>query len=216
MGTNGSAEAQSGGSRRLIGGAIVLAFAAIAAWAWLVPDSPGLLEQTLALQERLLAGTLSGADRKAAIRAVTRNVDHMDRATIKKVHEAFNAQWRKLQTEAMDRYFAADEKERIAVLDMDIPAFVAAADIWLAINPLATGPPRRLPPKPTKTSPKKPVSPEVQQFESYRNALVKRSAAKGLQVPDWLLRPQPRSKPRLQQQTFVPVVSPVPGPPFDV
>lgn len=180
------------GSRRGIFAAVALAFMAIAAWAWWGLKSEGLLEQTLALQERLLAGGLSGADRKAAIKAVTRNVDHMDRAEVKKVRDTFNEQWKRLQAEAMNRYFAADDKERIAVLDKDIPVFVTAGDLWLATNPWASGPPRRRPPAKPATAPKKPVSPEVEKVESYRTALVKRSTAKGIQVPDWLLRPARR------------------------
>jgi len=182
----------SGGPGRLIVAALALAVVAIAVWAWWGLRSEGLLEQTLALQEQLLTGGLSGADRKAALKAVTRNVDHMDRAEVKKVRDTFNEQWKRLQAEAMDRYFAADDKERILVLDKDIPVFVTAGDLWLATNPWASGPPRRRPPTKTSTAPKKPVSPEVEKVESYRTALVKRSTAKGIQVPDWLLRPARR------------------------
>jgi hypothetical protein len=182
----------AGGSGRLIVSAVALAVVAIAVWAWWGTRSAGLLEQTLSLQEQLLTGGLSGADRKAALKAVTRNVDHMDRAEVKKVRDTFNDQWKRLQTEAMDRYFAADDKERIAVLDKDIPVFVTAGDLWLATNPWASGPPRRRPPAKPATAPKKPVSPEVEKVESYRTALVKRSAAKGVEVPDWLLRPARR------------------------
>lgn len=180
------------GSGRWIIAAIAAMIVAIAAWAWWGLRSAGLLEQTLALQEQLLSGGLSGADRKAALKAVTRNVDHMDRGDIKKVRDMFNDQWRRLQTDAIDRYFAADDKERIAVLDRDIPVFVTAGDLWLATNPWASGPPRRRPPPKPATAPKKPVSPEVEKLESYRTALVKRSAARGVQVPDWLLRPTRR------------------------
>jgi hypothetical protein len=187
MATNRAASVKTGGSRRVVVAAIALTAAVFVTWAWWGMRSKGLLEQTLDLQEQLLTGTLSGADRKAAIKAVTRNVDHMDRAEVKKVRDTFNDQWRKLQVEAMDRYFAADDKERIAVLDRDIPVFVTAGDLWLATNPWAAGPPKRRPPKPG-AAPKK-TSPEVEQLESYRMALVKRSAAKGIQVPDWLLRP---------------------------
>jgi hypothetical protein len=183
---------ETGGSRRWIISAFLLAIVALAAWAWWGLQSEDLLEQTLALQEKLLTGTLAGSDRKAAIKAVTYNVDHMDRAEVKKVRDTFNDQWRKFQTEAMDRYFAADDKERIAVLDKDIPVFVTAGDLWLATNPWASGPPRRRSPAKPTIAPKKPVSPEVEKVESYRTALVKRSAARGVEVPDWLLRPARR------------------------
>jgi hypothetical protein len=192
MATKRPVPAETGGPGRWIISVIVLVVAVIAAWAWLGSRSEGLLEETIQLQQQLLAGTLSGADRKAAIKAVTRNVDHMDRAEVKKVRDTFNDQWRKLQSDAMDRYFAADDKERIAVLDKDIPIFVTAGDVWLATNPWASGPPRRRPPPKPSTAAKKPVSPEIEKLESYRTALVKRSAAKGVQVPDWLLRPARR------------------------
>lgn len=180
----------TGGSRRWIVAGVALACVAISAWAWLGLRSDGIVEQTLVLQERLLSGGLSGAGRKAAIKAVTHNVDHMDRAGVKKVRDTFNDQWGRLQAEAVDRYFAADEKERVSVLDQDILVFVTAGDLWMATNPRAAGPPKRRPPK-QGSAPKK-MSPEMEKIERYRTALVKRSAAKGIEVPDWLLRPPKR------------------------
>jgi len=176
-------------SRRVlaIGGALALACGVLAWWLW--PGGGGLVEETLALQTRLLSGDVGGRDLRTGVRQVVRNVDRMDRAGVRRVQNALAERCRELQRVGIEEYFTADKAAREELLDRDIARLVIAGELWFASNPQSSGqPPRRRPPKPPAGKPAEP-SPDLKMFDSYRTALEARAAKTGVKVPVWLLRP---------------------------
>ena len=159
---------------------------------WFFMRTKGLVDETLSLQTRLLAGELTGRDRTAGVMQVTRNIDKMDRDDVKKVRDAFSKEWRRFQQQGVDDSFAAGEADREALLDRDINRLVTAGELWFATNPRSNG----LAPKPRK--PKQAVSKPgqakgtqaAQQLDIYRTKLLARAGKRGITVPDWLLGPR--------------------------
>jgi hypothetical protein len=95
---------------------------------WFFLRTKGIVDETLSLQTRLLAGELTARDRRSGVAQVTRNIDKMDREDVKKVRDAFTADWRRLQQQGIDDYFAAGEADREALLDHDIQRLVTAGE----------------------------------------------------------------------------------------
>ena len=159
---------------------------------WFFMRTKGLVDETLSLQTRLLAGELTARDRRSGVAQVTRNVDKMDRVDTKKVRDAFTAEWRRFQQQGIDDYFAADEADREALLDHDIDRLVTAGELWFATNPRSNGQPPR--PRKPKTAASKPgqakVSPAAQLLDIYRTKLLARAGKRGVSVPEWLLGPR--------------------------
>jgi len=159
---------------------------------WLFMRTKGIVDETLSLQTRLLAGDLTGRDRKAGVAQVTRNIDKMDREDTKKVRDAFADEWRRLQKRGIDDYFAAGEADRESLLDHDIDRLVTAGELWFATNPRSNGQPPR--PRKPKTVASKPgqakVSPAAQLLDIYRTKLLARAGKRGVSVPEWLLGPR--------------------------
>jgi len=159
---------------------------------WFFMRTEGLVDETLSLQTRLLAGDLTGRDRRSGVAQVTRSIDKMDRDDVKKVRDAFSTEWRRFQQQGVDNYFAAGEADREALLDHDIDRLVTAGELWFATNPRSNG----LAPKPRK--PKKAaskpgqakVSPAAQLLDIYRTKLLARAGKRGVTLPDWLLGPR--------------------------
>ena len=159
---------------------------------WFFMRTEGLVDETLSLQTRLLAGNLTGRDRRSGVAQITRNIDKMDRDDVKKVRDAFSTEWRRFQQQGVDNYFAAGEADREALLDHDIDRLVTAGELWFATNPRSNG----LAPKPRK--PKKAaskpgqakVSPAAQLLDIYRTKLLARAGKRGVTLPDWLLGPR--------------------------
>ena len=149
----------------------------------------GLVDETLALQTRLLAGELAARDRRSGVAQVTRNIDKMGREDVKKVRDAFVADWQRLQQQGIDEYFAAGEADREPLLDRDITRLGTAGELWFATNPRSNGKPPR-PRKPTKSTAKPgktTVTPAVQLLDIYRTKLLARAGKRGVSVPEWLL-----------------------------
>ena len=159
---------------------------------WFFMRAKGIVDETLSLQTRLLAGELTARDRRSGVAQVTRNIDKMDREDVKKVRDAFTADWRRLQQQGIDDYFAADEADREALLDQDIDQVVTAGELWFATNPRSNGQPPK-PRKPKKAASKPgqaKVSPTAQLLDMYRTKLLARAGKRGVTLPDWLLGPR--------------------------
>jgi hypothetical protein len=159
---------------------------------WFFMRSKGLVDETLTLQTRLLAGELTGRDRAAGVMQVTRNVDKMSRADVKKVRDAFSADWRRIMQQRIEDYFAAAASDREAMLDRDIGRLATASDLWFATNPNSNGqPPKPRKPKTpqSKGNPAK-ASPASSMRDAYLASLVSRAGKRGISVPDWLLGPR--------------------------
>lgn len=166
----------------------IVVLAAAGLW-WMRSRGDGLAEKTIALQSSLFADDRAAPERRSCIAEVTRNVDHMDRDDVKRVHDAFMAEWRRLMTLAIERYFSAGEAERAALLDRDIDRLAIAEALWFATRPSSDGrPPGRGRAKQAKarSNGKKP-SLSSQLAEAYRAALLARAGKRGTPVPEWLL-----------------------------
>jgi hypothetical protein len=159
---------------------------------WFFLRTKGIVDETLSLQTRLLAGELTARDRRSGVAQVTRNIDKMDREDVKKVRDAFTADWRRLQQQGIDDYFAAGEADREALLDHDIERLVTAGGLWFATNPRSNGqPPKPRKPKPAASKPgQAKVSPAAQLLDMYRTKLLARAGKRGVTLPDWLLGPR--------------------------
>ena len=159
---------------------------------WFFMRAEGIVDETLSLQTRLLAGELTARDRRSGVAQVTRNIDKMDRDDAKRVRDAFVADWRRLQQQGIDDYFAAGEADREALLDHDIERLVTAGELWFATNPRSNGQPPK-PRKPKKAASKPgqaKVSPAAQLLDMYRTKLLARAGKRGVTLPDWLLGPR--------------------------
>ena len=159
---------------------------------WFFMRTKGLVDETLSLQTRLLAGELTARDRRSGVAQVTRNIDKMDRVDTKKVRDAFTAEWRRFQQQGVDDYFAADEADREALLDHDIDRVVTAGELWFATNPRSNGlAPRPRKPKNAAAKPgKTKVTQAAQLLDIYRTKLLARAGKRGVTLPDWLLGPR--------------------------
>ncbi len=159
---------------------------------WFFMQTKGLVDETLSLQTRLLAGELTARDRRSGVAQVTRNIDKMDRVDTKKVRDAFTAEWQRLQQQGVDAYFAADEADREALLDHNIDRLVTAGELWFATNPRSNGQaPRPRKPKNAAAKPgKTKVTQAAQLLEIYRTKLLARAGKRGVTLPDWLLGPR--------------------------
>jgi hypothetical protein len=158
---------------------------------WFFMRTNGLADETLSLQARLLAGELTARDRMSGVAQVTRNIDKMDREDVKRVRDAFTAEWRRLQQQDIDDYFAAGEADREALLDRDIDRLRTAGELWFATNPRSNGqPPKPRKPKTAASKPGAKVSPAAQLRDAYRTALLARAGKRGISVADWLLGPR--------------------------
>lgn len=166
---------------------VLLAFGTLV-WFWM--GGEGIVGETLAMQRQLLKGEVSGRDRQAGLRLITRNVDRMDRDDVQAVRAALIADWRRMQQAGIEDYFAANGGDKEALLDRQIGRLVTAGDLWFATNPRSSGMPPRPRPKakdaadPAKTH----GSPAVQLFESYLAAIEVRARAQGISLPVWLLK----------------------------
>jgi len=159
---------------------------------WFFMRTKGLVDETLSLQTRLLAGELTGRDRRSGVMQVTRNIDKMDREDVKKVRDAFSAEWRRLQQQGVDDSFAADEADREALLDRDIDRLVTAGELWFATNPRSNGlAPRPRKPKNAAAKPRETkLTQAAQLLDIYRTKLLARAGKRGVTLPDWLLGPR--------------------------
>ncbi len=159
---------------------------------WFFVRTKGIVDETLSLQTRLLAEELTARDRRSGVAKVTRNIDKMDREDAKRVRDAFMADWRRLQQQGIDDYFAAGEADREALLDHDIERLVTAGELWFATNPRSNG--QWPTPRKPKTAASKPgqakVSPAAQLTDIYRTKLLARAGKRGVSVPEWLLGPR--------------------------
>jgi hypothetical protein len=159
---------------------------------WFFMRTKGLVDETLSLQTRLLAGEFTGRDRRSGVAQVTRNIDKMDRDDVKKVRDAFSTEWRRFQQQGIDDYFAAGEADREAKLDHDIDRLVTAGELWFATNPRSSGQPPK--PRKPKSAASKPgqakVSQAAQLLDIYRTKLLARAGKRGVTVPTWLLGPR--------------------------
>jgi|GEM_PF-1595062 len=185
--------------RRLLGVAVLVILLAAGGLAWFLSRGDGIVGETLALQQRLLAGESTGRDLKVGVSRVIKNVDKMNRADVKTVRNALTGDWPRLQQAGIDEYFEAEKVDRESVLDRDLRRLAAVAELWFATNPRSSGTPPRQPAsgknkavKPAAGAAKSAADPRAKLFEIYRAALMARALRLGISVPEWLLAPPRR------------------------
>ncbi|MFM7290605.1 MAG: hypothetical protein ACKO6B_05165 [Planctomycetia bacterium] len=183
--------------RRILIAVAVGGLVAAGGWAFLFRRPAGRVDETLALQHRLLAEDLAGRERKQGVASVVRAIDKMDAAAVKRVQDALVADWRAVREQARDAYFAAAEADRSGLLDRDIRRFVTAGELWFATSPRSNGrpPPAKPRKKPAATAGKagpRPTDPTEKLEEIYRGALLARAKKRAIPLPTWIVDGPPR------------------------
>ena len=180
--------------RKALAAAVLVAILAAGGLSWFFMRTKGLVDETLSLQARLLAGDLTGRDRTVGVMQVTRNIDKMDREEVRRVRDASTAEWRRLQKQSLEEFHAAHAGDHEPLLDRDIDRLVTAGELWFATNPRSSGQPPK--PRKTKQPAQKPGKPKdtaaAERFDKYRAALVSRAKKRSVALPVWLLETSPR------------------------
>lgn len=184
-------------NRRILVVCVLGGFCLAGAGVLLLRRGAARVDETLALQERLLSGELAGRERKEGVASVVRFIDTLDGMSVKQVQDALVAEWRHLRQQGRDDYFAAAETDRQALLDRDIRRLVTAGELWFATSPRSNGQPPRAKPrkKPAATSGKatgrRPDAAEKLE-EIYRGAILARARKRGIAMPEWIVDGPPR------------------------
>lgn len=109
-----AAPASSRGTRFLAAGAVVVA--GVVAWlAW--GRGPDHAHEAELLQRQLLTMTASAGEARASLTTIMRHVDKLDLEAQRRLRDTVRDEWRRLQQEDMDAYFAAADTDRDATLD---------------------------------------------------------------------------------------------------
>lgn len=178
--------------------AVLAAVAIVAvAGAWLLfGRGPNFAAEADSLQRQLLATDVSPQQRREMLTTLMRHVDKLDSAAQRKLIADVRQQWREIQQQDMDAYFAAAEPDRQAALDRALDRLVLIADLADAFSPggMRVRQPRTTPrpdQKPTTESrpPRQPardaatVAAQRKALEAYTAALEKRARERGIDVP---------------------------------
>ena len=164
--------------------------------AWLLfGRGPNFAAEAMTLQQQLLAEDVSPQQRRAMLTAVMRHVDKLDSAAQRKLMADVWQQWRELQQQDMDAYFAAAAADRQAALDRALDRLVLISDLRAAFSPggMRVRQPRPQPAAdrtPTASRPPRPPAPDPataaarrKALEAYTAALEKRARERGIEMP---------------------------------
>lgn len=164
----------------LVAVALLLVAGVGAAW-WLLRPRRDRVADTIATQRELLAA--GAAARRGDVDRIIRNVDHMSRDEVKKVHAALTKEWEELRREMERRYLAAPANERLGLIDANLDQWVMFRELLLAITPSANPQraPRRGRPRPAAVAANQAAAPEQQYVEAIRA----RATARGIPAADF-------------------------------
>jgi hypothetical protein len=174
--------------------ASILIVAAGGAWL-LFGRGPNFADEAEMLQQRLLAADVSPQQRQAMLATLMRHVDKLDTAAQRELMASVRQQWRDIQQQDMDAYFAAAGPERQAALDRALDRLLLIDDLSTAFSPggMRVRQPRSKPPADGKaTAPRPPrppardaatVAAERSAREAYFAALEKRARERGIEMP---------------------------------
>ena len=169
----------------------------VAGGAWLLLGrGPNFAAEAETLQRQLLSADISPQQRQEMLTTLMRHVDKLDSQAQRTLLASVRQQWRDIQRQDMDAYFAASEPDRQATLDRALDRLVLIADLATAFSPggmrvrqprpegapdrkatADSGPPRR-PAQDTAT-----VAAQRKATEAYAAALEKRARERGIDVP---------------------------------
>lgn len=175
---------------------LVTLFLVAAAGAWLLLSrGPNFAAEAETLQRQLLSADVSPQQRREMLTTLMRHVDKLDSAAQRKLSAEVRQQWREVQQQDMDAYFAAAEPDRQAALDRALDRLVLIADLADAFSPggMRVRQPSTTPradPQPTEESrtrqPARDAATAAAQrkaLEAYTAALEKRARERGMDVP---------------------------------
>lgn len=164
--------------------------------AWLLfGRGPNFAAEAKTLQQQLLVEDVSPQQRQQLLASLMRHVDKLDSAAQRKLMVEVRQQWREIQQQDMDAYFAATSDDRQAALDRALDRLVLIGDLAAAFSPggMRVRQPRSQTPAEQKSkAPSPPRPPEEdaativarrKAMEAYASALEKRARERGLEVP---------------------------------
>jgi hypothetical protein len=171
--------------------------------AWLLfGRGPNFAAEAEVLQQQLLAEDIPPRQRREMLATLMRHVDKLDTAAQQKLVTNVRQQWREIQQQDMDAYFAATGPERQAALDRGLDRLMLIADLSTAFSPggMRVRQPRPKPPADGTAKDSRPPRPPARDAatvaaersarEAYFAALEKRARERGLKVPPLGRRPK--------------------------
>jgi hypothetical protein len=171
--------------------------------AWLLfGRGPNFAAEAEMLQQQLLAEDIPPRQRREMLTTLMRHVDKLDTAAQRELIASVRQQWREIQQQDMDAYFAASGPDRQAALDRSLDRLMLIADLSAAFSPggMRVRQPRPKPPADGKANDSRPARPpgrdaatvaaERSAREAYFAALEKRARERGIEVPQFGRRRQ--------------------------
>jgi hypothetical protein len=169
----------------------------LAGGGWLLfGRGPNFAAEAETLQRQMLSTEISPQQRREMLTTLMRHVDKLDSQAQRQLMASVRQQWRDIQRQDMDAYFAASEPDRQATLDRALDRLVLIADLAAAFSP---GGMRVRQPRPEGTPdrkatadsqpPRRPaqdvatVAAQQKATEAYTAALEKRARERGIDVP---------------------------------
>lgn len=144
------------------------------------------LGKALELERQVLAAETKKA-RDRGIEELIHHVDRLDREQLRQLRESLAAEIQRTGREWIDRYYAAAESDRPALLDADIDRLLGIRELWLAITPGAA----EWSPRLSRSRGRKPAadaSPDAASERKLRDlynaALLARAKTRGVSLPE--------------------------------
>lgn len=129
----GDASGSRGG--RLALAAVALVLVGFGVWMLLQPSRTArIVDETIALQDAVLSDAVDPVAAQGRIAAITRNIDQLPPADIRRVRDALVARLRSLGEQSVARFVDAPPEERTALLDGDIARLQVARGIFEATD----------------------------------------------------------------------------------
>lgn len=177
-------------SRPWIIGGIALVVLAGGIVAWML-GRRDLAAEVIARQRELVSS--AGRLRSADVDAFIRQADRLSRTEARAVRADLATEWQRLKQESVDRYFAAAEADRPALLDDDIARLQKFHRLMASLNPMdMPGGPVWAPraPRPPRDAARPPEVVEAEKarrelVEMYDAARAARAKAQGISLPEF-------------------------------
>jgi hypothetical protein len=164
--------------------------------AWLLfGRGPNFAAEAEMLQQQLLAEDIPPRQRREMLTTLMRHVDKLDTAGQRELIANVRQQWREIQQQDMEAYFAATGADRQAALDRSLDRLMLIADLSAAFSPggMRVRQPRPKLPADGKAKDSRPARPPARDAatvaaersarEAYFAALEKRARERGIEMP---------------------------------
>lgn len=131
----GGEDASGSRGGRLALAAVALVLVGFGVWMLLQPSRTArIVDETIALQDAVLSDAVDPVAARGRIAAITRNIDQLPPADIRRVRDALVARLRSLGEQSVARFVDAPPEERTALLDGDIARLQVARGIFEATD----------------------------------------------------------------------------------